>query len=101
MDSREKKWIGARMGWIAALILAIGATNAVTVVAAQPKAQKAGIKNGGARDSSDAKMLFNRGMAYYTGEGVAQDYAEAMKWYRLAADQGYAEALLILGGCIT
>ena len=26
------------------------------------------------------------------GKGVPQDYAEAVKWYRLAADQGNAEA---------
>lgn len=31
-----------------------------------------------------------RGSIYYNGEGVAQDYAEAAKWNRLAADQGDA-----------
>jgi hypothetical protein len=25
---------------------------------------------------------------YEQGQGVARDYAEAMRWYRLAADQG-------------
>ncbi len=29
---------------------------------------------------------------YETGRGVAQDYAEALKWYRLAAEQGVAIA---------
>jgi len=29
---------------------------------------------------------------YDNGYGVLQDYAEARKWYRLAADQGVAEA---------
>ncbi len=29
---------------------------------------------------------------YGEGKGVAQDYAEAMKWYRLAADQGLEKA---------
>ena len=29
--------------------------------------------------------------------GVPQDYAEAVKWYRLAADQGYASAQSNLG----
>ena len=28
---------------------------------------------------------------YYNGEGVTLDYAEALKWFRLAAVQGYAE----------
>jgi uncharacterized protein len=31
------------------------------------------------------------GVLYADGKGVAQDYAEAMKWYRKAADQGNAE----------
>ena len=34
---------------------------------------------------------------YANGHGVPQDYAEALKWYRLAADQGHANALLKLG----
>jgi TPR repeat protein len=28
---------------------------------------------------------------YANGEGVPQDYAEAVKWYRKAAEQGNAE----------
>ena len=31
------------------------------------------------------------------GQGVPQDYAEAVKWYRLAADQGMGEAQYNLG----
>ena len=31
------------------------------------------------------------------GEGVEQDYAEAVKWYRLAAEQGNADAQYNLG----
>jgi TPR repeat protein len=34
---------------------------------------------------------------YYTGEGVPQDYAEAIKWYRKAAEQGDARAQFNLG----
>ena len=30
-------------------------------------------------------------------EGVPQNYAEALKWYRLAADQGHASAQYNLG----
>jgi TPR repeat protein len=33
------------------------------------------------------------------GQGVPQDYAEAVKWYRKAADQGLAEAQYNLGSC--
>jgi TPR repeat protein len=34
---------------------------------------------------------------YYNGEGVPQDYEEAIKWYRKAADQGDASAQFNLG----
>ena len=33
------------------------------------------------------------GFMYYTGEGVAQDYQEAAKWFRKAAEQGDADAI--------
>ena len=33
----------------------------------------------------------NLGVMYYHGQGVAQDYSAAMKWYRMAADQGNAQ----------
>jgi TPR repeat protein len=35
---------------------------------------------------------------YHNGQGVSQDYLEAMKWYRKAADQGYAMAQSNIGG---
>jgi uncharacterized protein len=34
---------------------------------------------------------------YRAGEGIAQDYAEAARWLRLAADQDYAPAQNQLG----
>jgi TPR repeat protein len=34
---------------------------------------------------------------YDSGEGVAQDHAEAVIWYTLAAEQGLAAAQLNLG----
>jgi TPR repeat protein len=34
---------------------------------------------------------------YDNGQGTLQNDAEAVKWYRLAADQGYADAQLNLG----
>ncbi|MEG2728313.1 MAG: tetratricopeptide repeat protein, partial [Mucinivorans sp.] len=36
---------------------------------------------------------------YDIGQGVTQDYTEAAKWYRLAAEQGYAKAQYNLGLC--
>lgn len=34
---------------------------------------------------------------YYNGVGVKQDYVEAAKWYRKAADKGYTMAQFNLG----
>ena len=45
--------------------------------------------------SRDAQ--FNLGTLYVKGQGVPQDYAEAVKWFRLAANQGHAGALHNLG----
>lgn len=39
------------------------------------------------------------GYAYMTGSGHTQDLKEAVKWYRLAADQGNAKAQNNLGTC--
>ena len=38
----------------------------------------------------------NPGVCYQAGTGVKKDEAEAVKWYRKAAEQGYDEALVIL-----
>jgi TPR repeat protein len=34
---------------------------------------------------------------YHNGDGVPLDYAEAVRWYRLAADQGYVNSQDALG----
>ena len=39
----------------------------------------------------------NLGVMYTNGEGVTQDYVEAVRWYRKAAEQGYAIAQHNLG----
>ncbi len=48
-------------------------------------------------EQGDAHAQFNLGYMYHKGEGVPQDDAEAVKWFRMSADQGYAEALRALG----
>ena len=48
-------------------------------------------------ESGDADAQNNLGGMYDNGQGVPQDVAEAVKWYRLAADQGYAMAQYNLG----
>jgi TPR repeat protein len=37
-------------------------------------------------------------LKYFFGEGVSQDFAEAVKWYLKAAEQGNADAQFNLGG---
>ena len=44
-----------------------------------------------------AEEQFNLGMMYDSGQGVVQNYQEAVKWYRLAATQGDADAQNNLG----
>jgi Sel1 repeat len=43
-------------------------------------------------EQGDAKAQFKLGQMYYHGEGVPQDYTQALRWYREAADQGDAKA---------
>ena len=48
-------------------------------------------------NQGNASAQNNLGNHYNKGEGVPQSYAEAVKWYRLAADQGNAFAQYNLG----
>ena len=45
----------------------------------------------------DRAFVFNLGVRYGNGRGVPQDAAEAVRWYRLAAEQGDASAQFNLG----
>src|SRR5438034_5667631 len=38
-----------------------------------------------------AKAQHNLGVIYYNGHGVPPNYAEALRWYRLAAEQGFGD----------
>lgn len=43
--------------------------------------------------AGSAQEQVMRGDMYWSGTGVRQDYAEAVRWYRLAADQGHVGAM--------
>lgn len=45
----------------------------------------------------DASAQYNLGVMYMNGTGVLQDYKEAVKWYRLSAEQGNALGQYNLG----
>ena len=49
-------------------------------------------------EQGDAIAQSLLGSVYKEGQGVKQDYFEAVKWYRQAAEQGYVKAQFILGG---
>ena len=48
-------------------------------------------------EQGDAEAQLRLGWMYYEGEGVPQDFVEAVKWYRKAAKQEYADAQYNLG----
>ena len=49
------------------------------------------------RDHSLTVLFWYLACCYCRAVGVLQDEAEAVRWYRLAADQGFAEAQYNLG----
>ena len=48
-------------------------------------------------ENGDAEAQWRLGEAYREGKEVKQDFVEAVKWYRLAAEQGYDRVQAILG----
>lgn len=48
-------------------------------------------------EQGNAKAQYNLGVMYHNGEGVPQDYTEAMKWYQRAAELELADAHYNLG----
>ena len=48
-------------------------------------------------NQGDVIAQFNLGNAYYQGEGVRQDYAQARQWYQKSANQGDVIAQYNLG----
>ena len=47
--------------------------------------------------SGDAKAQFDLGLKYAQADGVAKNEAEAKKWLRKSADQGYTVAEFVVG----
>ena len=50
-------------------------------------------------NEKDSQSIFELGKRYAEGDGVRQSWAEAVKWYQKAADQGNADAQYNLGFC--
>jgi hypothetical protein len=50
-------------------------------------------------EKGDVNAQYNTGYRYYEGDEVEQDYEEAVKWFRKAAQQGDAMAQMRLATC--
>jgi len=48
-------------------------------------------------EQGDATAQFSVGAAYATGDDVPQDYAEAVRWFSMAAEQGHVVSQATLG----
>jgi len=48
-------------------------------------------------DKGDVDAMFNLGVMYADGRGVAKDEKQAVQWYRKAAELGYPAAMFNLG----
>src|SRR5674476_586003 len=79
---------------VAARIL-LAATVLAVMACSSPSSEKDNVIR--RAEKGDANAQFVLGRKYDIGKGVPQDYAEAAKWYRMAAEQGHAEAQFNLG----
>ena len=48
-------------------------------------------------EPNDPNAMFDLAFRYYDGDGVKKNYAEAVRWWRNAADRGNADAMYELG----
>ena len=68
------------------------------VVSGGAKSEETKVKGVGERKKVSAKEALALGNYYFIGrKGKSRDYAEALKWYRMAAEQGDADAQNNLG----
>ena len=79
------------LGGVLAVLLVSGVAGAQTPTPTEIAATRVQANAG------DADSQWLLGYYYSTGQGVPQDYAQAVTWYRLAAEQGDADAQFNLG----
>ena len=93
---------GARTAFVLAPVLALCVLSVSTFAAAADDLEKAKrsleqVRERGEHGDVDAQFVLGFMYQEGTANGVPQDYAEAAKWYRLAAKQGYYAAMHELG----
>ncbi|EMS2178467.1 tetratricopeptide repeat protein [Neisseria gonorrhoeae] len=78
--------------WLAAALIALGLNQAVWAGDVSDFRE-----NLQAAEQGNAAAQFNLGVMYENGQGVGQDYVQAVQWYRKASEQGDAQAQYNLG----
>ncbi|EPI5865008.1 tetratricopeptide repeat protein [Neisseria gonorrhoeae] len=78
--------------WLAAALIALGLNQAVRAGDVSDFRE-----NLQAAEQGNAAAQFNLGVMYENGQGVRQDYVQAVQWYRKASEQGDAQAQYNLG----
>ncbi|HFA1159078.1 TPA: sel1 repeat family protein [Neisseria gonorrhoeae] len=78
--------------WLAAALIALGLNQAVWAGDVSDFRE-----NLQAAEQGNAAAQFNLGVMYENGQGVRQDYIQAVQWYRKASEQGDAQAQYNLG----
>ncbi|ENX2835056.1 tetratricopeptide repeat protein [Neisseria gonorrhoeae] len=78
--------------WLAAALIALGLNRAVWAGDVSDFRE-----NLQAAEQGNAAAQFNLGVMYENGQGVRQDYVQAVQWYRKASEQGDAQAQYNLG----
>ncbi|HFB4418182.1 TPA: tetratricopeptide repeat protein [Neisseria gonorrhoeae] len=78
--------------WLAAALIALGLNQAVWAGDVSDFRE-----NLQAAEQGNAAAQFNLGVMYENGQGVRQDYVQAVQWYRKASEQGDVQAQYNLG----
>ncbi|HFC6390643.1 TPA: tetratricopeptide repeat protein, partial [Neisseria lactamica] len=78
--------------WLAAALIALGLNQAAWADDVSDFRE-----NLQAAAHGNAAAQFNLGVMYENGQGVRQDYVQAVQWYRKASEQGDAQAQFNLG----
>jgi len=90
---RDKGGVNPWVAWVFGALPIVGILAAIAIPNYLSYREKAKSQ----QTNSDADTQYNRGETYYNGTGVPKNYAEAARWYLMAADQGHAGAQDCLG----
>ena len=80
--------------WLAAALIALGLNQAVCADDDDVSDFQETLQ---AAKQGNVDAQYNLGLMYEQGQGVRQDYAQAVQWCRRAAEQGHAGAQFNLG----